>query len=181
VTKKAYLDLTQGPSYSFICSNGTFIYIPSLWYNFTYSYWDYYCGDNSTQGNNTANSTYYDDYYDQGCYKDYSYFYNESTVLYQLFPNETYIVTYFDGLSQRFDNMDLYGFGDKTYVETWYNETTNCTYFYEQDTYAGWVSCQNGSILFYPPSDWFNYYYTYDNYTNYTYGGGFNYTIMKAS
>jgi hypothetical protein len=138
VTKKTFKDLSHGTSYSFVCSNGTYIFYPSAWYNYTYSYWDYQCDDyyypladnstnstsNSTSISNATSKNYYN-YYDSGCYRTYSYFYNESTLSYEYYQNQSYKISFTDGTFNLFNYRDIFGTGDKAYYRDWMGNGTN--------------------------------------------------------
>lgn len=161
VTVQSYLDSSAAPSYSEVCSNGSYLYFPPAWYNYTYTYWDNNC-DNTT--NSTANSTsnksvavnstsYWDNYYySQGCYKDELYFYNETTLYYHYFVNNSYVITYVDGSIETYSAIII---DDYTYwfVAEW--SDANCTYSYESTYQASWAKCVNGSTLYFPPYSWF--------------------------
>lgn len=176
VTMLTYIDGTSAPSYSYICSNGSYIFEPSAWYNYTYLIWDYSCNqtynytpmdESNSSDTNSSNSTtttkrssdYYDDYYYGGCYRNESYFYQETLAKYHFFANYSYSLTFNDSRVELHQYIDVYGAGFKTYVQTWTNGT--CQMYQEEDGSNMWAKCANGSTMFYPPSDWFYTYYYY--------------------
>jgi hypothetical protein len=158
VTMLSFKNWEQAPSYQHVCNNGSFIYYPAAWYNYTYTYWDYDCGNdtdyttkNYTATNSTTNSTmrqsvYYDDwssyygYYNtRGCYKNESYFFNDTVFFYEYMKNMSYQVVYQDGEREVYQYFDMNGDGYKEYLMSWVNET--CTFYSDMSDWTSFAKC----------------------------------------
>ena len=113
---------------------------------------------NQTNNISASKNTSYYDYYSHGCLTNYSYFYEETITKYEYFANQSYSITYNNSEVEVYQYVDLYGADYKSYVQIWTNGT--CEFFKPRDDETMWAKCQNGSVIFYPPSYWFfNYYY----------------------
>lgn len=93
VTSFTYTDYQRAPAYSKVCSNGTYLYFSPTWYNYTFSYYDYSCVDPNTG--------------DFGCFINSTFFYNETTYLYEYFSNKSYAVTQIDGYKDFYNYVIL--------------------------------------------------------------------------
>lgn len=53
--------------------------------------------------------------------------------------------------------------GEKSYIEKQLLKNDNCTYFKSEATFAKWVKCNNGLLVYFPPAEWSEDYYSYQN------------------
>ncbi|TNV83877.1 hypothetical protein FGO68_gene1767 [Halteria grandinella] len=130
VTKTSDLDGLVGTYYSYICSNGSYIfYAPALG--------NFFSTPNYADPNQYRVSGYIKKLYKR----------------YELFANYSFSVAYNESSVELHQYIDPFEFGYKTFMQNW-TEGLNQFYFID-DPSIFFAKCLNGSIMFYPPSDLF--------------------------